>query len=432
MTTAVHLTFLLDTPNVWHGDGLAGTPARVLALADHAHRAGAAVTLVLCDRGADYGTTADWPHRVLLVHPNDFYAPVALAQVLESSSPDFLLLCEAEALIRFGSELARKLDAWLVYDIHDDEAGVAASLGERREVVCQYEATQRAALQIADYVIVSTRHEAEMAANATVPSARIVLLPNGADPDRNVSWGPDTNAARLVFVGNLYYQPNALAAAAIRDSILPLLRANGIDASVRILGRGPSTLTKPVDAIEFTGQVDSINDALRGSTLALAPLTAGSGAKMKVLDYMAAGLPVVGTSEAVTGLPLDPSGVVVNDDLHAWPSLLAALLRDPTTLREIGHGGRACIEQELSWQQIGASLVRCTMAWRTGPPRTRLVEAITGDVFIPRWMFDHATQGVLGEPTATRPGEPRWLRHSSEPTRPARLAHERTDDRSAP
>lgn len=52
---APRLAFLLDTPNVWRGRALAGTPARVLALAEHAHRAAANVTLVLCDRGADYG-----------------------------------------------------------------------------------------------------------------------------------------------------------------------------------------------------------------------------------------------------------------------------------------------------------------------------------------------------------------------------------------
>ncbi len=72
-TAAPSLVFLLDTPNVWRGRALAGTPARVLALAEHGHRAGADVTLVLCDRGADYGTAADWPFDVLLVYPSDFY-----------------------------------------------------------------------------------------------------------------------------------------------------------------------------------------------------------------------------------------------------------------------------------------------------------------------------------------------------------------------
>jgi glycosyltransferase involved in cell wall biosynthesis len=387
------------------------------------------VTLVLCDRGADYGTVADWPHDVLLVHPNDFYAPVALAQTLEPLSTDFVLLCEAEALVSIGIELARLLDAWLVYDVHDDEAGVAASLGEPPEVVGRYEATQQAALHVADFVVVSTRHEAEMATIAQVPSACTVLLPNGADPDRRTCWGPDTDTATLVFVGNLYYQPNALAVATIRDAILPVLRENDIKASVRIVGRGPSALAQPADGIEFTGRVDTINDALCGATLALAPLTAGSGAKMKVLDYMAAGLPVVGTSEAVTGLPPGHPGVVVNDDLRAWPSLLAALLRDPTALREIGHGGRTCIERELSWQRIGTNLVRHAQTWRSVPPSAPKIETVREEARIPRWLADHATQGALGDAATARPGVPRWLRHNAHTAQPAGLTREGIDDR---
>lgn len=428
MTAGVRLTFLLDTPNVWRGQALAGTPGRVLALAEHSYQAGAAVTLVLCDRGADYGTAADWPCDVLLVHPSDFYSPVSLAQVLEPICTDFLLMCEAEALAAIGSELTRLLDARLVYDVHDDEAAVAASLGEPPETVGRYEATQQAALRIADYVIVSTRHEVEMAATAEVPPTQTALLPNGADPHQRTCWGPDIDAATLVFLGNLYYQPNARAVTTIRTAILPALRASGIDARVRVVGRCPAALTQPGDGIEFTGRVDTINNALRGVTLALAPLTAGSGAKMKVVDYMAAGLPVVGTSEAVTGLPLGHSGVVVEDDLRAWPSLVAALLRDPTALHEIGQGGRHCIERQLSWQQIGADLVRRAHTWLTAAPPVTQAQRAREGARIPRWLTDHANQGALGDPQTTRPGQPRWLRHGRDATDTGALSPEGPDE----
>ncbi|MGH3570028.1 MAG: hypothetical protein ACRDRH_29255 [Pseudonocardia sp.] len=124
------MTFLLDTPNVWRGLALAGTPARVLGLAEYSYRAGAAATLVLCDRGADYGVAEDWPCDVLLVHPADFYSVGQLARSMESVPVDFLSICEAESLLAMGRTLSRVLDARLVYDVHDDEAGVAFSLGE--------------------------------------------------------------------------------------------------------------------------------------------------------------------------------------------------------------------------------------------------------------------------------------------------------------
>lgn len=414
MSVAVpQLVFLLDTPNVWRGRALAGTPARVLALAEHSHRAGAAVTLVLCDRGADYGMAADWPFDVVLVHPSDFYMPQALTRLLEPTAVDFLVLCEAESLVAIGRELAGLLGARLVYDMHDDDAAVAASGGEPPATVRTHAATQHIALRTADHVIVSTHNEKELAATAGVPALRAALLPNGADPNQRHCWGPDLDAATLVFVGNLYYQPNARAVEIIRSTIMPRLRADGLDARARIVGRGPAALTRGGQGIEFTGRVDTINHALERTTLALAPLTAGSGAKMKVLDYLAAGLPVLGTREAVTGLPTVHSGVIVEDDLHRWPARIAALLRDPATLNELGREGRRCIERELSWQHIGAGLVRRCRAWLNATPSRGKPAPEHHCAGQPRWLTEHANQDALGVPETTQPGQRRWLRRST-------------------
>lgn len=408
MTTAPSLVFLLDTPNVWHGRALAGTPARVFGLAQHSHQAGADVTLVLCDRGADYGQATDWRFPTLLLNPADFYSSERLAQWLEPISVDFLLMCEAEALTAVGRQIAQRLGARMVYDVHDDELALAASLGEPPEIVERYGAIQRAALLSADHVIVSTTHEMEMATEFVAPG-RIALLPNGADLSQRTCWGSTSDSTTLVFVGNLYYEPNARALDVIRTMILPHLRADGIDAHVRVIGRGPLDKTQPSEGIEFTGRVDSIDRALRDATLALAPLTAGSGAKMKVLDYMAAGLPVLGTSEAVSGLPLGHPGVVVVDDLSRWPSVLAGMLRDPITLQELGHQGRDCLERELSWRQIGADLVRHGQAWLSSPPVDRDHTTVTSEPNVPRWFEDHAGYNALGDPQMTAPGQPVWL-----------------------
>ncbi|MGH3567097.1 MAG: glycosyltransferase family 4 protein [Pseudonocardia sp.] len=275
-----------------------------------------------------------------------------------------------------------------------------------------YEAIQRAALDVTDYVFVSTRHEAGLVRKAGIDNARTAMLPNGADPDQHTCWGPELNTATLVFVGNLYYEPNARAVEVIRTTILPSLRAQGLDAHVRVIGRGPTELTTPAEGLEFTGRVDSINGALRGATLALAPLTAGSGAKMKVLDYLAAGLPVLGTSEAVTGLSTNHPGVVVEDDLSVWPSMLAALLRDRIALREIGTDGRLSVERELSWQHIGSNLLRHIHIWLATPAPELSRKAATGALSVPRWLVEHTGHNALGSPEITRPGQPHWLRRA--------------------
>lgn len=408
--TVPNLVFLLDTPNVRRGRALAGTPARTLALAEHSHRAGADVTMVLCDRGADYGTESDWPFDLVVVHPNDFYTADTLVGLLGQATVDFLILCEAESLISIGRDLALLLNARLVYDVHDDDAAVAASLGEPAKTVERHATIQNVALRTADNVIVSTTNEATMAGNAGVPTVRTARLPNGANPQQRHCWGPDIAAATLVFLGNLYYQPNARAVEAIRNTILPELRADDLDIQVRVIGHGPAELTRNGHRVKFTGRVDTIDHGLCGTTLGLAPLTAGSGAKMKVLDYMAAGLPVFGTRESVTGLPPHHPGVIVEDNLRQWASRIVALLRDAAALTEIGRAGRRCIEDELPWQNIGADLTRTCRTWlMTLPPgRNPFIDDHCSSV--PRWLTEHANHGVLGDPDTTRPGKARWIR----------------------
>jgi glycosyltransferase involved in cell wall biosynthesis len=405
--TPLRFVFVLDTPNVWFGRALAGTPARVLALAEYAQRAGAQVTVVLCDRGAEYGAGLDWATRTLLVHPADFYEPSTLGRILAPTCADFLVVCEAESLLALGRSVADRVGARLVYDVHDGEAALAESLGEPRWVIERHAMTQRMALAAADHVIVLTPREAGMVASVGIAAA---LLPNGSDPALRTCWGPDPSAATLVFLGNLYYTPNARAVDYLRDKLLPSLRELAVRVRIRVIGRGPG-VGNLNNGMVHLGQVPSINDALQGATLAVAPLEAGSGAKMKVLDYMAAGLPVLGTTEAVSGLPDDHPGAIVEDALTVWPNLVRALLRDPDTLQALGRQGRACVEDQFSWRRIGASLVDQGRIWlNQGDCECRdIPQPLVG---FPRWLAEHATQDALGEPRWTVPGRPIWLNTS--------------------
>lgn len=423
--------FLLDSPNLWRGRALAGTPARTLALAEHCRNAGADVLLTLCDRGADYGTAADWPFPVTMLHPTDFYNPGALARHLEPplqaddqcgvDAPGFVVSCEAESMVSVARPAAAMLGAHLVYDMHDDDAALATSLAEPRDSVIRRAATQRAALRTADTVLTLSRREQATVLASGVEASQVLLLPNGAAPN-NLPHGPAVHSGLLVFVGNLFYEPNAQAVNAIRDRILPPLCASGLGPRVKVIGQGPTHLTHPArsggqqgaDHIEFTGRVDSVRDALRGAALALAPLTAGSGAKMKVLDYLAAGIPVLGTSEAVTGLGPDHPGVVVEDDLDAWPTQIGALLRDPARLLRLGAVGHASVLNDFAWPSVGARLVGHCLA-QARMMSTRRTNADPDVIGLPRWMTEHAAQDALGAPSLTKPGRPHHISRDRSP-----------------
>ncbi len=403
MEIPIRIAFLIDSPNVRAGFAVAGTPARTLALAKHC-AATADVTTIICDRGADYGSTGNWPTDTLLVHPADYYDPAVLAAELEHLDLDAVVVCDARTVLDVGRTLADELNALLVYDIHDDEATLAVGLGESHAVVAAAYSTQRQAIAAADAVTACARREAVLARRHAGTTTPIALVPNGADPAERTPWGPDAQARRLVMIGNGYYRPNQLAVehmVAMAGEVQRRVPGVVID----IIGRFPS-LDYP--SLRMLGAVESIDHVLRGASLALAPLTAGTGSKCKVLDYAAAALPTLGTTEAVAGLPHEHHGIEVLDDLSQWPQRIQDLLNRPSTLDRLGRAGRKMIEDQMAWPSIAAALTDHLRIWNDLTRAPKSLPAAPSPVQ-PRWVDEHTRQGLSLAAGTTVPGAASWL-----------------------
>lgn len=396
------LVFLLDTPNLWGGTAIAGTPARILALATALRRLGCSVHMVLCDRGLDQTDLDAFGVPGVLVHPSVYYGPpAALAGLLAEFDPDLLIVTDAEQIAMVGQELARRLGAGLLYEAHDDEAGLALSLGEPATVIERRRRWQRAAVTTADFVTALTDRDTATFLSYGARTERLMVLPTGCEPAERTVWGPDSAARRLLFLGNLHYQPNARAVGVVADVVGRLL-ARGVDIRARIVGRGPGELTVPRPGLEFRGPVIDTDPECAGVSLAVAPLVAGSGMKMKMLTYLAAGLPVLATSEAVVGLPADHPGVVVEDDLTSWPDLIQQLLGDTGRLAALGTAGRACVAGGYAWECLAARALQQFTAWRAMPRVQAAPVSIPDGAAEPLWLAEHRTQNALGAPQLTR------------------------------
>lgn len=138
----------------------------------------------------------------------------------------------------------------------------------------------------------------------------------------------------FVFLGRLTVPHNDDAVQTFLREVLPGLVAAVPSARLRIIGRGASPQVRELAAsapehVTVEGFVEDLDGVLRGATALVAPLRFGSGIKLKVLDALARGVPVVGTGVALEGIPVDRSGrdgVVVEDNLAGWPELLARLV----------------------------------------------------------------------------------------------------------
>lgn len=186
----LRVAFILDTPNVWKGRAIAGTPARIAELAGALKRRGAQVRVLLCDRGMSLDDTRAWPLPGLLVHPSAYYGPPgALAALLAGWRPDFLVVTDAEMAVTGARSLAGWLGARLLYEAHDDEAALSASLGEPPDITSRRRRWQQAAVAAADFVTALTERDAAVLRGYGLPDERLMVLPTGCDAASRTCWG---------------------------------------------------------------------------------------------------------------------------------------------------------------------------------------------------------------------------------------------------
>jgi glycosyltransferase involved in cell wall biosynthesis len=195
-----------------------------------------------------------------------------------------------------------------------------------------------------DRVVVVSATDADALARA-VPGARVVAIPNGVD------IGPEPPDDRptgvLGFHGALSTPANADAARRLVREVLP--RVPGARAIV--IGRDPpDDLRGP--GVTVTGEVDDVGTALRDVSVYVAAIERGGGMRNKVLEAMAAGVPVVASPRAVEGIG-DGDGIIVAASVDAIALAAARLLADPAQARAIGLAGRARVAGDFTWARAG-------------------------------------------------------------------------------
>jgi glycosyltransferase involved in cell wall biosynthesis len=195
------------------------------------------------------------------------------------------------------------------------------------------------------------------------PRRRIEVVPNGVDVDY---FRPQPDAAvdpdELVFVGVMSFPPNVAAMQHFTHRVLPLVRRARPAVRLTIVGRDPRPAVRrlaELDGVIVTGEVDDVRPYLARAAVVVVPMVSGSGIKNKVLEAMAAGKPVIGTSLAVEGLPVTSGQeVVVANGAEDIAAAVTSLLAAPDSQAAIGRAARALVEQRYTWDACAAEYDR--------------------------------------------------------------------------
>jgi glycosyltransferase involved in cell wall biosynthesis len=242
---------------------------------------------------------------------------------------------------------------------HESQALLAFEIarlpGLRRALRSRFEAVawrrfERAAAATLDGAVTFTDRDCgrlrSLAPQATV--ARITpLVPIPAAPADPLGTSPP----RLLFIGMFLHLPNADAAQTLVGSILPKVQRSSPAARLELVGPYlPSSLQAAQEnGVDAVGEVPDVWPFLDRAAVVTAPISIGSGVRIKLLEALAAGKAVVASPRAAEGIavPGDDHLLVADGD-DAFATAVVELLRDPDRRGQLARAARKWAQRELT------------------------------------------------------------------------------------
>jgi glycosyltransferase involved in cell wall biosynthesis len=222
--------------------------------------------------------------------------------------------------------------------------------------------------RITAYVSVSELDRQKTMVYASGHVQHFLVAPNGVDLQRFQprSVYNRNRKVTLGFVGSFDVHLNRDAAQVLCRQILPTvkkrLQEHGYDVALLLVGRNPPTQIRELanldSSIRVTGTVESMPPYLQQMDLLVLPLREGAGTKLRTLEAMATGLPVIGTSLAFEGIHDIEDGVHarVVSDIDSLPDAVVELACQPELRLRLGTEARRLVERCYNWEAITARL----------------------------------------------------------------------------
>jgi glycosyltransferase involved in cell wall biosynthesis len=189
----------------------------------------------------------------------------------------------------------------------------------------------------------------------------IECVPIGVDVDYFQHTQRTEGSKNILSIGTMYWPPNVDSMLYFCREILPAVKSEIPDCTVTIAGQRPveSIVSLASDpCIHVTGYVSDSREMSKGCGVFVVPLRSGSGVRVKILNALAMGLPVVSTSVGAEGLAVKSGKhLILADTPTDFARAVVDVLRSPDLANDIGRNGRALVCDLYSWDRVGERLL---------------------------------------------------------------------------
>ncbi len=211
-----------------------------------------------------------------------------------------------------------------------------------------------------DAVAAITNEDAELM-RRTVPEAIIKVIPAGVDTEyfRPSDQLEDPN--QVLWIGSLAWDPNYDAVRYFLTSIFPLILSSKPELKFDVIGMESERVRKYAarfgGQVRLLGRVPDVRDYLARSAVLVVPLRIGGGMRLKLLDFFAAGKPVVASTIAAEGnLAQNAIHALIRDEAASFAGGVLELTSNEALRGRLGHAARDLVMREYSWEKIGKDM----------------------------------------------------------------------------
>lgn len=223
-----------------------------------------------------------------------------------------------------------------------------------------------AACRRADQVLVVSGEDREgLEQLAPDLAGKISVVPIGVDTDyfapEGDGWQPGSRT--LLSIGTMFWPPNVDSMLYFCGEILPKIKASVPDVHVNIVGARPTPVVRALGehdpaTVTVTGSVPDVRPYGKDCGAFIVPLRAGSGMRVKILNALAMGLPVVSTSVGAEGIDVtNNENILIADGPDEFAGAVTRVLCDSALAERIARGGRRLMDERYAWDRIGERLL---------------------------------------------------------------------------
>lgn len=183
-----------------------------------------------------------------------------------------------------------------------------------------------------------------------------IIVPNGVDTKNKAFISTIKSKKNILFCGALNTIANRSGLQWFLNEIWPRLKNRVQGITLTVIGSGLNTKDFQQyfsdNQIIFKGFIMSLTEEYENAYLSIVPLQIGSGTRLKILESMAYGIPVISTTKGAEGVNYPNNTIQIANTAEHFIEKIEFLINDKETYQDQRYSARKFVEQKYSWEAI--------------------------------------------------------------------------------